>query len=498
MDVGNLLGQLAVLDIQLTRRGDDLLFDAPEEVLSGELVARLRTHKPAILRYLADDSLPPVERTGLATPIQRHMALRHDANPRPEVWNVPVRIDLSGALNEAVLIRSLEELVKRHQVLRTRFAWLGGVYVQQVLRFEQLDLVSVDLRDPTSTKDERGTVVDQWCTEIAQIPFSLLTDASMRVGLARTNRDQWTLVLVQHHILTDAVSVSTLLTDLGALYRTITRGDTPEEATEEQFIDYARRMARRAKEGALEPATAHWFELLAGARAGVRLPFPRSRPITPSGAGRLICRRLDHALRTELERTANHVSSTIFTVFVVGFTRLLSLLSGSDDVLITSSFGNRSEAAIETLPGLFANPIPLRVRFSPEETVAELLYATARQMSLALDHQELPQPLAQALDHRVVADVDGGTVAGFSMNHDVTEDLTLPGVKADILDVPIDAARTDLMVVCVEEREDLVLQVEYSTDVLDEQTVGAWLTRFENLLRSIGSKLPEPVARWTA
>ncbi|MBN9743348.1 hypothetical protein DMP23_19940 [Amycolatopsis sp. A1MSW2902] len=491
MDVGELLGQLAVLDVQLTIQGDDLAFDAPEEVLTKELAAQLTMHKQEILRYLDDESLRLVERTGPATPIQRQVALRHDAAPRPEVWNVPVRVDLSGTLDVAALVGSLTQLVKRHQVLRTRFAWLGEVLAQQVLRFERLNIITTDLRDPVSTRDEISAALDQWCTEIAHIPFSLLSDASMRVGLARSGPDQWTLILLQHHILTDAVSVSALLADLSSLYRKIVRGGRIDEDSPEQFIDYVRRNTGDASKA----ATAHWHEQLVGARAGVRLPFPKARPLLPSGAGRLVCHRLGDALRAELSQTAHRAGVTVFTV---AFTRLLSILSSNNDVLITRSFANRSDSAAEILPGLFTNPLPIRVRFAQEETVGSLLRAVARQISSALDHQELPQPLVRALDRRLVTAVEGGTVVGFSMNHDVSEDLELPGVEAKVLDVPIDAARTDLMVVCVEEQEGLVLQVEYSTDVLDEQTVSAWLARFENPLCSVDASFPAPIAQWVA
>lgn len=442
---------------------------------------------------------------------QRRLWFLNRLEPGSAAYNIPAVLRLSGELDAAALEHAVQDLVARHETLRTTFPEIDGEPRQVVADPPDVDLEVAydDLRDAPA--EGPGCADDVQRREIAR-GFDLTRELPLRVRLIRLGEDEHLLSLVLHHVAGDGWSLGPLAADLAVAYAARVDNGVPPDWSPlpVQYADYT--LWQRELLGAEDDPDSeiarqleHWKRQLAGLPTEIDLPRDRTRPREPAaapadGAGSQVEVHLDPDLRDALAAVARAHDVSLFMVVEAALAALLGRLGAGEDVAIGVPVAGRTDEALDSLVGFFVNTLVLRNDLSGDPSFDELV---ERVKSTALDayaHQDVPF-------ERVVEEVSPErsltrhplfqVMLAFQNNAPV--ELALPG-----LDVTVDAAagpagaKFDLSVDLGEvERPDgrtaIVGAVEYDPALFDAATVRDLVLRFERLLGAVASDPGAPV-----
>ena len=382
-------------------------------------------------------------------------------------YNVPAAVQLTGSLDFAALERSLREIVRRHEALRTTFPTRDGRAVQ-VISPEAVTLIRVvDLAAVTPDEARRLATAE------ARRPFDLARGPLLRVTLLRCAWEEHLLLASFHHIVSDGWSIGVFLRELSVLYRAFQGEQAPPlPDLPVQVADYAHWQRAWLRGEVLESELGYWKRQLAGIPPLLELPTDRPRAPVQSFRGRKEHFELGSRPSAELESLSRRAYASLFMSVQAAFAILLSRYSGQDDVVVGSPVANRHRREIEPLIGFFVNTLVLRTRVSGGETFHELL-AQARETALeAYAHQDLPfERLVEALQpERDLSHTPLFQVMVVLQNAPM-EPPELPGLVLCPLEVESDVAKFDLTLSVVATQHGLAGVLEYNLDLFDTTTI---------------------------
>jgi amino acid adenylation domain-containing protein len=431
----------------------------------------------------------PRRARGTASPLslaQQRLWFLDQLNPGRPDYNEPTALRLEGALDTAALRRALDEIVARHEVLRTVFVSTDGQPGLELRppRPVDLDLVELDHLDP----DARTAALEAVLVEAARRPFDLTRDLMLRGRLVRIAPDDHVLLLAKHHIASDGWSAGVLLRELSALYAAFARGEpSPLPELPIQYADFALWQQRWLESGELTRQLQYWRGRLAGAPQSLELPTDHPRPAVQSGRGRRITRVLPLALGTALKALARSESATLFMAGLAGFVALLHRLTGQTDVLVASPIAGRTRLELEPLLGFFVGTLVLRGDVAGDPTVRELLRQVRATALDAYGHQEVPfEKLVEELaPERSLRETPLVQVMFALQSTREQREPALPGLRVARMPVHSGTAKFDLTLYVTEIAEGLEVVAEFSTDLFEAETIGRWLDHFEVLLEGM-------------
>ena len=319
---------------------------------------------------------------------QRRLWFLNQLAPGNPFYNVAVAIPLKVWLNVRALERSLDELCRRHETLRTTFGFVDGRPVQTIAPAASVELAQVDLRSLPSA--ERQAETSRLASEEARAPFDLETGPLYRAKLLRTGVDEYVLLLTLHHIVCDGWSLDNLARDLAALYEAQLR-DRPAElpALPIRYVDFAAWQERRLDGESVAEVLDYWTCRLAGLTT-LELPIDRPRPPTASYRGGQVDVRIESRLAHALRRLCREEDATVFMGLLAAFDVLLYRHTGQDDIAVGVPISGRNRVEVEALIGFFVNTLVLRADLSGNPTFRELLRRVRRAATDAYAHQDLP------------------------------------------------------------------------------------------------------------
>lgn len=499
------LTYLGSLDIQVIAEGDRLRCSAPEGVLTPELRSQLAEHKAALLAFLQhrqpsnppSPSLQPVARDRYS-PLsfaQQRLWFLHQLAPDNPFYNVPAAIRLNGQLNQGALAQAFNQIVHRHEALRTTFVKVNGQTMQAITPHVRLPLPVVDLQAlPTQ---EREAIAQQMATQEARHPFDLTTGPVLRVKLLQLAPTDFVLLLTLHHIVADGWSLGVLVRELSTFYTSLSQGQPaglPELPI--QYADFAHWQRQWLQGDVLESQLAYWREQLQNIpRLNLPSDRPRSSVQTYRGATQLI--QLPPALTTALEGLSQQEDVSLFMTLLAAFQTLLYRYTGQIDIAVGVPIANRSWRELEGLIGFFVNSLVLRTDLSGNPTFRELL-GRVREVALgAYGHQDLPfEKLVEELDPERDLSHNPLFQVGFALQNAPMEPLELPGLSLQPMPFDPGTTRFDLEFHIWERSHGLnhLWQgradglsgfVTYSTDLFDRATILRMLGHFQTLLEGI-------------
>jgi amino acid adenylation domain-containing protein len=461
------------------------LFDAPTVAeLAGRIESLQREQGPRA------PPLVPVPRDGAGLPLsfaQRRLWFLAQLEPGGFSYNVPFALRLEGPLDAAALQESLQELVRRHEVLRTTFAMSGGEPVQVIAPELPLSLARVDLSGLPA--EEREPEAQRQLTAEAMRPFDLQQGPLLRVTLLRLAPEEHLLLLLLHHVVCDGWSMRVLMGELSALYGARSTG-APARLPELplQYADFAHWQRGWMQGEVLEAQLAHWKQRLGNSPPALELPADRLRPAVRTFRGAHLPVHLSPSLSHALEELSQREDLTLFMVLLAGFQLLLSRYSGQVDFTVGTPIAGRNRREVEGLIGFFVNTLVLRADLSGAPTCRELL-ARVRETCLdAYVHQDVPfEKLVDALHlERALSQNPLFQVMLVLQEGDSTPP-TLPGLTSRGVDVEVSSALFDLTLVLRQSDEGLVGVLEYSLDLFEERTAARMMEHFQRLLEGIGA-----------
>ncbi|MEA2560961.1 MAG: hypothetical protein QOH06_2465, partial [Acidobacteriota bacterium] len=409
--------------------------------------------------------------------------------PGNPFYNIPAALRLEGALDAAALQRSFDQAVRRHRVLRTRFALVEGAPVQVAAPDLRVPLPVVDLGALPRALREAET--QRLANAEARRPFDLSQGPLIRTTLLRQESEAHALLLSMHHIVSDGWSLGVLLQELAALYESSPLPELPI-----QYADYAVWQRGRLAGEALEAELAWWRERLAGVPALLELPTDRPRPPVQSFRGGKVEIALPAALSERLAALSRKSGATLFMALLAGFDALLSRLTGQLDVVVGSPVAGRNRAELEGLIGFFVNTLVLRTDLSGDPGFAQVLERIRQTTVGAYAHQEVPfeKLVAELAPVRTLAHAPLFQVMLILQNAP-WRDLRLGDLALTWLGVEAGTSKFDLRLSLMEGEEGLAGSIVYNRDLFDNSTVTRFAAGFHRLLAGAladpGAPLPE-------
>jgi amino acid adenylation domain-containing protein len=415
--------------------------------------------------------------------------------PESPLYNIHTGVELWGPLNVPVLQRSIAEILRRHEALRTTFTVIDDRSVQVINKNAIFKLPVNDLQE--QDKSQRRLKVSARAEEDARRRFDLTKGPLLRANLLRLGETEHVLLLTIHHIISDGWSVGVFVRELAALYEAYTAGrPSPLQELSIQYADFAAWQRDWLQGGRLEEQLSYWRAQLSDVPPLLELPTDRPRPPVQSYKGAhetlLLCESLSRSLK-ELSRREG---ATLFMTLLAAFSTLLYRYSSQRDILVGTPIANRNRAETESLIGFFVNTLIFRTRLSERMTFRELLGQVRETALEAYAHQDLPfeklveelQP-ERSLSHSPVFQVM------LDLQNAPMRDLELQGLRLTPLPFDSRMAKFDLVLTVAETDGRLSGQLEYNTDLFDAATIRRMARHLEHLLETAVSNPDEQVSR---
>ena len=477
------------LGVEITLRD---LFQAPTvealalRVLAAQQsAAEVQSETPVApaLCALPRDGAPP-----LLSFAQQRLWFLHQLEPESAAYNIASAIRLRGALAVEALERSLGEVVRRHEALRTTFEEAEGQPVQVIHEPRSWSLPVVDLSDvDAAAREERLHAI---AAAEAGRPFDLKKGPTLRTTLLRLSADEHALLLTMHHIVSDGWSMGVLVRELVRLYEAYVQGEgSPLAELPIQYADYAAWQRGWLRGEALESQLSYWRGHLAGAPPQLELPTDRRRSAVQSSRGGTLRWQSDKALSEGLKRLSREEGATLFMVLLAGFAALLSRHAGQEEVVIGAPIAGRTRAETEGLIGFFVNTLALRVGLGGDPSFRELV-GRAREVTLgAYAHQDIPfEKLVEELrPERSLSQTPLFQVM-LDLRTDESETVNLTGLSLQAIVLEWQAAKFEILLDVVEAKDGTLSGViEYNSDVFEGETMERMLGHWLRLLTAAGA-----------
>jgi amino acid adenylation domain-containing protein len=415
--------------------------------------------------------------------------------PGNSVYNEPAAVQVNGALDLQVFERSINELIRRHESLRTIFKMENEEPVQVILPKLHLKINIIDLSHLAAQEKEKE--IFRLLEEEASEPFDLTRGPLLRVLLLVRDIHTHIFMYNMHHIITDGWSMELFSKELVTIYEAFLAGKpSPLPEPSIQYADFALWQRGWLQGEALQKQLSYWKNILSGDIPILELPTDHQRPAISSYRGTLQTIEIPENLTVRLTDLTRKEGYSMFMTMLAAFNVLLYRYSGQDDIMIGSPIANRGKPELEEIIGFFSNTIVIRSDLAGNPTFRQLLERVRRITSGAYDNQDLPfeklveelqpdrymshNPLFQAM--LVLENLNKPTAAVENKNITVSPLTAHSGT-----------AKFDLYLLIRHSEKIISCTLEYSTDLFNSDTIMRLLSHFKSLLEAVAADLGQPI-----
>ncbi|MEO0986981.1 MAG: condensation domain-containing protein [Cyanobacteria bacterium J06639_14] len=491
-----LLSQLQALDIKLWIDNERLRYDAPRGALTSELRDRLVARKAEVIALLKQRQVTtrstdqPLQTISRSEPLplsfaQERIWFLEYVGRKQGAYNMPLAQQLRGELDVAVLERAIAEVVQRHEALRTTFQREGTSAVQVIHP-------AVKTGEPSLIELENLAVpaaeVEAQLTQAIQRPFDLEAGPLLRLLLVRLKPQEHILLVVTHHIISDAWSEGILMRELSLLYAAFqAKKPSPLPELTIQYADFAHWQRQRLQGEFLETHLAYWRSQLQGATP-LKLPSDHS---AASDRGDHQTVTMPTSLAQQLKSLARQEKSSLFILLFAAFKALLHRYSGQEDLLVCFPIAGRNHTATEQLIGYFNNILPVRTQLSQDLSLKALVERVHRGVLEASSHQEVPFQKIGALPHLARTPLTRGM---FALQNTPQRLLSISELAASYLELSSGKADFDVYLIMEEKGEHLVGTALYNRDRFEAATITNLLKHYQATLEHFVTDLNQPLS----
>ncbi len=442
----------------------------------------------------------PIPRRALAGPVplsfaQQRLWFLDQYGMRGATYHMPLNLRLTGPLRVQPLVRSLQELVRRHESLRTAFLERNGEPVQEVTPRE-LEVPQVDLSGLPAP--ERDAELSRLAREALEEPFDLSQGLLLRARLIRLREAEHVLLVVFHHIASDGWSVGIYTRELAALYTAFASGrPSPLPPLPIQYADFAEWQRERAGTESFQRGLAYWKQQLQ-ALPPLELPNRRPRPENPTYAGAIRAFKISPEITALLDALNQRTGATQFMTLLAAFGALLHRYTGQAHLPVGSPVANRNRAEMEGLIGFFVNSLVLRVDAGGNPSFLELIERVRRTSLDAFAHQDIPfESIVEALQPERTPSRNPlfQVMLAYQQDEAMAPRVELAGVDAEVFEVSAPTARFDLELHFWREGAALRGYCAYATEVFDDASIERLLEHYTRLLALLASRPEWPISR---
>lgn len=442
-----------------------------------QLSARKKAILDALLRQeglsSAEDKIPRRQESGPA-PLsfaQQRLWFFDQFEPASFAYNLITAVSLSGAFDVTALQKAFDEMVRRHEALRTTFDFRDGQPVQIIHDHHSIPLRCIGAMH--LPEGQQRQQIQDLLREQALQPFDLRKGPLLRATLVQQATDQHVLILAIHHIVSDAWSMNVLVREITLLYRTFAGGGVPDlPPLPVQYADFAVWQRNWLQGEILAQQLEYWKAQLGHAPAILELPADHPRPVVQTYNGADFTFGLPPALSQSLKVLCRKEDATLYMVLLACFKILLHRYTGQQEIIVGSPIANRQRKELEGLIGFFINTLPVRATIAGDLSFREFLQRVRDAALGAYAHQDLPfeylveqfQP-ERNLSHSPLVQV----IFSFEVASQPVVDM--PGLTATILDKENKAAKFDLSLYASDRGSEIVGTLEYNVDLFKKETI---------------------------
>ncbi|CBW75576.1 Non-ribosomal peptide synthetase modules [Mycetohabitans rhizoxinica HKI 454] len=432
---------------------------------------------------------------------QRRLWFTHQFEGPSATYNMPLPLRLFGTVDTHALQAALNDLLARHESLRTVFREIDGAATQQIIAAEAASLT-------LETVQVTEKALSQRLAQAAVHPFDLSREIPLRAWLFQLDAQEHVLLLLLHHIAGDGWSMAPLARDLGRAYAARLQGRAPDwTPLPVQYADYT--LWQQALFGnehdpdsMIGRQFAYWERTLAGLPERLELPFDRARPPVASYHGDYVAMRIDATLHSKLQALARAHEASLFMVLQAALAALLTRLGAGNDIPIGTAIAGRTDEALDELIGFFVNTLVLRTNTSGNPSFNALLKRVRETCLAAYAHQDAPfEQLVERLNPTRSTAHHPLFQVSLVLQNTAVQPFDLPGLR--LVPEPIDTftAKFDLFFSFDEvtspdgSAHGLEGLIEYATDLFDRDTVDRLARRFIRLLEAIADAPAQPIGQ---
>jgi amino acid adenylation domain-containing protein len=473
-------------------------FDIPlRSLFENPTVASLATHIAGVQNEAPREQTLPIsvsrQKSFPLSFAQQRLWFLDRLEPGSATYNVPAAFRLAGDLKVQALEQSLDEIVRRHEVLRTIFPTINGDPVQRILPSSSFSLTHADIGDRPAS--ERDQVLSELLREEAERPFDLSRGPLMRAKLLRLAPQDHVLFLNMHHIISDGWSMGVLFRELSALYRAYYAGKpSPLPALPIQYADYSVWQRDWLHDENLASQLSYWTKQLDNLST-LQLPTDRARPAVQTYRGSSQIVDLSAQLTEAIKAIGQQEGVTLFMTLLAAFELLLSRYCGQSDIAVGSPIAGRTRQETEGLIGFFANTLVLRADLSNNPTFNELLRQVRETTLEAYSHQDLPfEKLVEELHPDRNLSKSPLFQVMFVFQNTADQPLEFDRLTVDPIPIITHSAKFELLLSLSDKDGKLGGSLNYNTDLFDAATIERMIGHFQTLLERIAANPERPIS----
>jgi NRPS condensation-like uncharacterized protein len=416
---------------------------------------------------------------------QQRLWFLNQLEPGSTFYNIPTALNLSGVLNVDALEQALNEIIRRHEVLRTTISQVNGEPQQIISPATPFRLLVIDLSDMPD--EDRQPEMMRLISEESELPFDLMRGPLIRVSLVRITAEEHIALLTRHHIVFDGWSTAIFVREVAALYTAYCTGQpSPLEELPIQYADFSLWQRQWFQGDVLERQLSYWRQKLADAPTTLELPAAKPRPMVQTFRAAMQMIELSREVTEGLKALGRQTGSTLFMSLLAAFDVLLYRSGGQTDLLIGTPIANRNHLETEALIGFFINTLVLRVDLSGDPTFVEVLQRVREVTLEAYAHQELPfERLVEELQPDRSRNHSPLFQVMFVLQNIEVDMLELPGLSLSMYPDENRTAKFDLLLTMWESNDGMGGFLKYNTDIFDESTIARMIKHFQTLIENL-------------
>ena len=489
------LSQLRKSGLELQVAEDRLQITAPEGVLTPDLKQELVARKQEIIEFLKAARRQGHETSRIPSyPRDRHILLSYAQerlwfldrlNPGNYAYNIPGAVRMRGAVHRGYMELALNEILARHESLRTNFEMVGEEPVQVISRVKSLPLTFIDLSHLSD--EEQLTEARRLVEEESRRPFDLSRDLLVRAALIKLGENDHVFVVTFHHIISDGWSRGVFTREFAAIYEAFLLGrPNPLPPLPIQYADFAQWQREWLRGERLESQLTYWKQQLSGDIPQLEALLDKPRPATPSLHSGHASFTLPTELCQALRRISQQEDATLFMVMLAAFKLLLHRHTGVEDIAIGSPIAGRNRAELENLIGVFLNTLVLRTDISDRPSFRDLLRRVRKTAMDAYTNQDIPfeQLLIELHPERSLNRTPFFQVF-FNMLNVEEGAVNLPGLSVEFFADPDIGSKFDLTLYLTEFDNGIELTMVYNADLFSPERIQELLAQYEVVLSQV-------------
>ena len=426
---------------------------------------------------------------------QQRLWFLDQLEPNSSFYNVPFALHLEGTLKIDVLEKSLQEIIQRHESLRTNFLTLDGNPVQIIKPESNWKLTIINDKESKNYREENA--LKQWLEIHSHQPFDLANESLIRATLLELSDTENLLLICMHHVVSDGWSMGVFIQELTTLYNAYTKGLNPLlKELPIQYADFALWQREYLQGEILQNQLNYWQKQLSAAPALLHLPSDRPRPPEQRFEGDRIRCILSPELSQGLNKLSREKGVTLFMTLLTAFNILLYRYTGETDILVGTPIANRTRSELDGLIGFFVNTLVLRTDLAGNPSFSETLKQVRETATDAYDHQDLPfEMLVEALQPERNMSYTPLFQVMFGLDNEVLNAIDLEGIKATHQPLEFKTAKFDLSLSIQIKEAGLTTSWEYNTDLFNQSTIERLSGHFINLLKGIIANPEQSIAQ---